>query len=99
MQSTLPSKGEGSLTMREDPKLYGSNKESTLLQPGNAFYKTLARDCTKSHVCVDMFLFGQQYNDVATMSKFILHCCRVRPIYADDLFLFYFRRRTPLHWW
>ncbi|CAO3674130.1 unnamed protein product [Umbelopsis ramanniana] len=68
MQSTLPTKGEGSLTMREDPKLYGTNKESTLLQPGNAFYKTLARDCTKAHVCVDMFLFGQQYNDVATMN-------------------------------
>jgi protein transport protein SEC24 len=55
--------------VREDPKLYGTNKESALLQPGNAFYKTLAKDCTKSHVCVDMFLFGQQYTDVATMSK------------------------------
>jgi len=68
MQSTLPSRGEGTLTVREDPNLYGTNKESALLQPGNAFYKTLAKDCTKSHVCVDMFLFGQQYTDVATMN-------------------------------
>ncbi|KAH8548969.1 Sec23/Sec24 trunk domain-containing protein [Umbelopsis sp. PMI_123] len=68
MQSTLPTRGDGSLTVREDPKLYGTNKESSLLQPGNAFYKTLAKDCTKSHICVDMFLFGQQYSDVATMN-------------------------------
>jgi protein transport protein SEC24 len=70
MQSTLPSRGEGALTVREDPTLYGTNKESGLLQPGHSFYKTLARDCTKSNVCVDMFLFGQQYTDVATMSMF-----------------------------
>lgn len=68
MQSTLPTVGEGSLTVREDPKLYGTNKESGLLQPGSPFYKLLAKDCSKTHVCVDMFLFGRQYSDVATMN-------------------------------
>jgi len=69
LQASLPNLEAGALKMREDPKLLGSSKESTLLQPASSFYKTFAVDCSKSQVCVDMFLFGSQYSDVATLSK------------------------------
>ncbi|KAG0302796.1 COPII subunit [Dissophora globulifera] len=68
LQASLPNLGSGALKMREDPKLLGTSKESTLLQAASSFYKTMAVDCSKSQVCVDMFLFGSQYSDVATLS-------------------------------
>lgn len=40
-----------------------------MLQAASSFYKSFAVDCSKSQVCVDMFLFGSQYTDVATLSK------------------------------
>ncbi|KAF8975060.1 COPII subunit, partial [Entomortierella lignicola] len=68
LQSSLPNLGVGALKAREDPKLLGTAKESTLLQAASSFYKSLAVECSKSQVCVDMFLFGSQYSDVATLS-------------------------------
>ncbi|KAF9351886.1 COPII subunit [Mortierella sp. NVP85] len=68
LQATLPNLGVGALKPREDPKVLGTSKESTLLQASSAFYKTLAIECSKTQVCVDMFIFGSQYSDVATLS-------------------------------
>ncbi|KAJ3107060.1 COPII subunit [Phlyctochytrium planicorne] len=68
LQSVLPSISEGSLRAREDPKLLGTPKEVTLLQPAIAFYKNLAVDCSRSQVSIDVFLFNHQYIDVATLS-------------------------------
>ncbi|KAF8935839.1 COPII subunit [Haplosporangium gracile] len=68
LQASLPNLEAGALKMREDPKLLGTAKESTLLQSASSFYKSLAVECSKSQVCVDMFLFGSQYSDVATLS-------------------------------
>ncbi|KAF9579772.1 COPII subunit [Lunasporangiospora selenospora] len=68
LQASLPNIETGALKVREDPKLLGTSKESTLLQSASSFYKTFAVDCSKSQVCVDMFLFGSQYSDVATLS-------------------------------
>ncbi|KAF9117183.1 COPII subunit [Mortierella sp. AM989] len=68
LQASLPNLEAGALKAREDPKLLGTAKESTLLQAASSFYKSLAVECSKSQVCVDMFLFGSQYSDVATLS-------------------------------
>ncbi|KAF9094767.1 COPII subunit [Mortierella sp. AD031] len=68
LQASLPNLEAGALKLREDPKLLGTPKESTLLQSASSFYKSFAVDCSKSQVCVDMFLFGSQYTDVATLS-------------------------------
>ncbi|KAJ3167262.1 COPII subunit [Irineochytrium annulatum] len=68
MQAVLPNLSEGSLKMREDTKLLGTPREVSLLQPANGFYKTLAVDCSRTQVSMDVFLFGQQYSDVATLS-------------------------------
>ncbi|RUS18929.1 hypothetical protein BC937DRAFT_88161 [Endogone sp. FLAS-F59071] len=67
-QSSLPNIGVGQLKLREDVKLLGTPKESTLLITASPFYKTFAVDCSRSQVSVDMFLFGSQYSDFATLS-------------------------------
>ncbi|CAG7922942.1 unnamed protein product [Penicillium olsonii] len=69
LSSSLPNIGHGALTMREDKKVLGTSKESSLLQTGNSFYKSFAVECSKAQVSVDMFLFSSQYQDVASLSN------------------------------
>jgi len=68
LTASLPSVGPGALKNREDPKLLGTAKESTLLTSASQFYKTFPIDCSRSQVSVDMFLFSASYTDVATLS-------------------------------
>ncbi|EKM77335.1 hypothetical protein AGABI1DRAFT_43626 [Agaricus bisporus var. burnettii JB137-S8] len=68
LSSSLPSVGAGALKNREDPKILGTAKESGLLQAASPFYKTFAIDCSRAQVSVDMFLFSQVYQDVASLS-------------------------------
>ncbi|KAI9331099.1 Sec23/Sec24 trunk domain-containing protein [Obelidium mucronatum] len=67
-QSSLPNLSEGGLKPREDPKLLGTPKEVTLLQSGSPFYKSFAVDCSRAQVGIDLFAFGPQYLDLATMA-------------------------------
>lgn len=69
LSTSLPNVGQGVLTMREDKKVLGTNKESGLLQTANSFYKSFAVECSKAQVSVDMFLFSSQYQDVASLSN------------------------------
>lgn len=66
--SSLSNLGPGALKMRDDKKLYGGPRESSLLSPQSSFYKSFAIDCSRSQVSVDMWLFGPSYVDVATLS-------------------------------
>ncbi|KAH8556251.1 hypothetical protein BGW37DRAFT_417351 [Umbelopsis sp. PMI_123] len=68
LQSTLPNIGTGALKPREDVKLLGTAKETTLLNAASPFYKSFAVDCSRSQVACDMLIFGGQYSDVATLS-------------------------------
>ncbi|RCI02763.1 COPII subunit [Rhizopus stolonifer] len=68
LQSTLPNTGIGALKPREDVKLLGTSKESTLLNAAAPFYKSFAVDCSRSQIACDMVIFGGQYSDVATLS-------------------------------
>ncbi|KIW89205.1 protein transporter sec24 [Cladophialophora bantiana CBS 173.52] len=67
--ASIPNIGHGKLEMREDKKLLGTSKESSLLQTGNSFYKSFAVECSKQQISVDMFLFSSQYQDVASLSN------------------------------
>ncbi|KAL1921839.1 uncharacterized protein VTP21DRAFT_10481 [Calcarisporiella thermophila] len=67
LQSTLPNMGAGALKPREDVKLLGTPKESSLLQPASSFYKSFAIDCSRSQVSVDIFVLSSQYSDIATL--------------------------------
>lgn len=80
LSATLPNIGPGSLSNREDPKLLGTSKESSLLHAANGFYKTFAIECSRSQVSVDMWLFSSAYTDVATLSAFFLG---PRPVRVD----------------
>lgn len=68
LTATLPTLGEGALKARDDPKLLGTSKESSLLTAASSFYKTFAIECSKQQVSVDMFLFSSSYTDVATLA-------------------------------
>uniref|UniRef100_A0A8B9P9W2 SEC24 homolog D, COPII coat complex component n=1 Tax=Apteryx owenii TaxID=8824 RepID=A0A8B9P9W2_APTOW len=66
--SSLPTaEAPGKLRNRDDKKLLNTDKEKTLFQPQVNFYETLARDCVANGCCVDLFLFPNQYVDVASM--------------------------------
>ncbi|XP_056324942.1 protein transport protein Sec24C isoform X3 [Danio aesculapii] len=66
--SSLPiAEAPGKLKNREDKKLVGTDKEKSLFQPQVSFYNTLAKDCVAQGCCVDLFLFPNQYVDVATL--------------------------------
>ncbi|ETS85526.1 Protein transport protein sec-24 [Pestalotiopsis fici W106-1] len=69
LSASLPNLGVGKLEMREDKKLLGTSKESSLLQTANSFYKSFAVECSKNQVSIDMFLFSSQYQDVASLSN------------------------------
>ncbi|XP_069836707.1 protein transport protein Sec24C isoform X4 [Dendropsophus ebraccatus] len=67
--TTLPiAEAPGKLKNRDDKKLLNTDKEKTLFQPQTTFYNNLAKDCVAQGCCVDLFLFPNQYLDVATLS-------------------------------
>lgn len=66
--TSLPiSEAPGKLKNRDDRKLVNTDKEKTLFQPQTSFYNNLAKDCVAQGCCVDLFLFPNQYLDVATL--------------------------------
>ncbi|KAK3559510.1 hypothetical protein QTP86_013685 [Hemibagrus guttatus] len=66
--TSLPiAEAPGKLKNREDKKLVGTDKEKTLFQPQVSFYANLAKECVAQGCCVDLFLFPNQYVDVATL--------------------------------
>nr|XP_046232880.1 protein transport protein Sec24C isoform X2 [Scatophagus argus] len=67
--TSLPiAEAPGKLKNREDKKLVGTDKEKSLFQPQVGFYNTLAKECVAQGCCVDLFLFPNQYVDVATLA-------------------------------
>ncbi|KAM6075917.1 protein transport protein Sec24D [Chlamydotis macqueenii] len=66
--SSLPTaEAPGKLRNRDDKKLLNTDKEKTLFQPQVSSYEALARDCVTNGCCVNLFLFPNQYVDVASM--------------------------------
>ncbi|XP_061666594.1 protein transport protein Sec24C isoform X2 [Syngnathoides biaculeatus] len=67
--TSLPiAEAPGKLKNREDKKLIGTDKEKSLFQPQVGFYNTLAKECVAQGCCVDLFLFPNQFVDVATLA-------------------------------
>ena len=58
-------------------------QESALLQAASPFYKTFAIDCSRAQVSVDMFLFSQSYQDVASLGMSNTH--RAKWVYANKI--------------
>lgn len=67
-QSTLPSLGVGRLKTRgDDPRVYGTDKEPSLRNPEDLFYKQMAADFSKFQICVNLYAFGDSYLDLASL--------------------------------
>nr|KAF6322831.1 SEC24-like protein C, COPII coat complex component [Pipistrellus kuhlii] len=67
--TSLPiAEAPGKLKNRDDRKLINTDKEKTLFQPQTGTYQALAKECVAQGCCVDLFLFPNQYVDVATLS-------------------------------
>ncbi|XP_029464830.1 LOW QUALITY PROTEIN: protein transport protein Sec24C [Rhinatrema bivittatum] len=66
--TSLPiAEAPGKLKNRDDKKLINTDKEKTLFQPQTSFYNNLAKECVTQGCCVDLFLFPNQYLDLATL--------------------------------
>jgi protein transport protein SEC24 len=70
--TSLPTIGPGGLKQREDTKLYNTEKESTLFNPADPWYRQVAEECSLAGIGINMFLFPSQYIDVATISQLFL---------------------------
>ncbi|XP_032825044.1 protein transport protein Sec24C isoform X1 [Petromyzon marinus] len=66
--TSLPiAEAPGKLKNRDDRKLVNTDKEKTLFQAQSNIYHSLAKDCVAAGCCVDLFLFPNQFVDVATL--------------------------------
>ncbi|CAZ85498.1 unnamed protein product [Tuber melanosporum] len=65
--STLPTWGPHRLFMREDPKLYSSEKEKVLFQTEHQTWRKVAGKLVEAGVGVDFFMTPSAYIDVATV--------------------------------
>lgn len=68
--SSLPTGGSpGSLKMREDRKVLGTEKEKTVLSPQGTFYNNLGQDLVAAGCSVDLYIFNDGYVDLATIGQ------------------------------
>ena len=65
---SMPSVGDGKLRMRDDARLFGTDREHSLRNAEDAFYKKMAAECSRVQICVDLFAMGGPYMDLASLS-------------------------------
>ncbi|CAI9547128.1 unnamed protein product, partial [Staurois parvus] len=66
--SSLPTaEAPGKLKNRDDRRLINTDKEKNLFLPQCNTYENLAKECVASGCCVDLFLFPNNYIDVASV--------------------------------
>lgn len=53
--------------MREEAKLYNTDKERTLFAAQDPFYRQIGEECVDAGIGVNLFLFPSQYIDVASI--------------------------------
>lgn len=80
--SSPPSFGVGSVRKRDNAALYNTDRsdpvswiyvtlcscrEPNLRNPEDTFYKRFAAECSRVHICVDVFSFCQSFTDLASI--------------------------------
>lgn len=96
-QASLPNIGIGALSPTAIHKQNTTAAgENLLLEPASEFYRSFSEECTKSHVCADMFVFGSQNIDVATLSRFFVYCMLNQSL---SLTICFFRCYSKIYWW
>jgi len=74
-QSSVPSLGVGRVKNRENPALYGTEREPTLRNPEDSFFKRYAAECSRVQITVDVFAFSLQYMDLASLAAVPRYTC------------------------
>ena len=64
-----PIHGTGKIKRRDDYKIYGTDKEKTLFVPQIEDYEKIGRFCLEKRIGVDLFVFAQEYFDLATIGQ------------------------------
>ncbi|KAI9484105.1 MAG: Sec23/Sec24 trunk domain-containing protein [Benjaminiella poitrasii] len=71
-QASSPMLGEGavsaSLVQKQHMAIMKDEESRLLLEPASGFYKAFSEHCVRSHISVDMFVFGNQQVDIATLN-------------------------------
>ncbi|KAJ2345920.1 COPII coat Sec23p-Sfb3p heterodimer component [Coemansia sp. RSA 2618] len=68
-QTALPTFGPGSLKQRDDPKLHNTDKERTLYEPQDSFYRDWAIKLVEEGICCSLYTFPAAFMDLATLSQ------------------------------
>lgn len=77
--SGLPNAGPGKLKPREDPLIYGTDKEKTLYIASDPFWRNTAEKMAEAGVGVNMFMFPERYMDIASVGEWRLPKASERP--------------------
>lgn len=64
---SLPSR-PSQVRQRENYALYNTEREATLRQPEDGFYKRFAGECSRVQTTLDVFAFNSQYMDLASLA-------------------------------
>ncbi|KAJ2909357.1 COPII coat Sec23p-Sfb3p heterodimer component, partial [Coemansia aciculifera] len=68
-QTALPTFGPGSLKQRDDVKLHNTDKERSLYEPQDAFYREWAIKLVEDGISCSLYVFPSAYIDAATLSQ------------------------------
>ena len=86
-QAAAPSAGIGRIKARDNPALYGTDREYTLRCPDDPFYKRFSAEASRFQVCVDVFACGSAYQDlpsIGALPKYTGGQCYYYPGFSKD---------------
>ncbi|KAK7200319.1 protein transport protein Sec24C [Novymonas esmeraldas] len=64
-----PQRGMGTVVLREQHKLYGTDREKELLRPIEGFWTTTAAAAATQQISFDLFMFATGYCELVTLSN------------------------------
>lgn len=67
-QAAIPSLGVGRVKNRDNHQLYGTDREHTMRNPEDPFWRKFALDCVGAQISVDVFAFAKSYMDLASLA-------------------------------
>ncbi|KAG5477269.1 hypothetical protein LSCM4_04487 [Leishmania orientalis] len=67
--SRHPQRGMGHIVLREQHKLYGTDREKELLRPIEGFWTATASSAARQQISFDLFMFATGYCELVTLSN------------------------------
>ena len=86
-QAAAPSIGIGKIKARDNPALYGTEREYSLRCPDDPFYKRFSAEASRFQICIDVFACGSAYQDLASVGalpKYTGGQCYYYPGFSKD---------------